>query len=95
MAEEPDGAPDRLALVGQIETEHGAGATNDRQQAGAHPQHLVFPAPLGPRSSTISPGVDAQRRPGEYRELPQHRHGIVEVHDRLGHRRSRYGQTLR
>ena len=79
-------APAHLAAFGrQVAAEHGAGATGEREQPGAHPQQRRLAGAVRPAEQHDLAAADGQRHAGERREAAEHGDRTVEVDDRSCH----------
>ena len=95
MAEQPDLRPQRRAVRAEIVAEHRRLATSEREQAGAEPEEgrLARTVRAAQQDDLTAPHV--QRRTGQSREPPEHRDGVLEVHDGLHGVGRRYRKTPR
>ena len=65
MAEQADPRADRVAFGRQVEPEHPAAATHDREQTGAEPQQRGLAGPVRTAQQHDLAGADRERGPGQ------------------------------
>ena len=79
--------------VVEVEAEHRARPSGERNEAGAQAQQRGLAGPVGPSQQEDLAFVDTQRRPGQRGERSEHGNRLIELHDR--HRHGRHARAER
>ena len=90
MPEQADPWADRVALRGEVETEHATVAADDGEQSRAEPQQARLAGPVRALHEHDLAGIDPQRRACQGRKAPDHGDRVVE-HDGGIARSGRFG----